>query len=114
MDLLDARQARLGRNQVLFRSVNEQVETLSGTRTTASPVSFLCECANLDCGSLIDLSLAEYEAIRQNSTQFFVLSDHVFPEVETVTDDRGTYVIVEKFGEGGRVAATSDARRSPA
>jgi hypothetical protein len=111
MDSLDARRARLGRNQVLFRSVNEQVETLSGTQSTASPVSFLCECANLDCGSLIDLSLAEYEAIRQSSTQFFVLPDDVFPEVEAVVADRGSYVIVEKFGEGGRVAATGDARR---
>jgi hypothetical protein len=110
--LLEARQARFGKNQSLFRAVNEQVESLIGVRPAGSPVSFFCECANPDCGSQIDLSLADYEAIRQYSTQFFVLSDHVYPDVETVVDERGSFVIVDKFGAGGRVATESDARRS--
>ena len=108
-DLLEARQAKLGKNQALFRAVNDPVESLSGNRASASPLSFLCECANLDCGSTIDIAPAEYEEIRQNSTHFFVLPDHIFPEVETVADDRGSYLIVEKFGAGGRVAAASEA-----
>ena len=109
-ELLEARQARFGHNQSLFRAVNERVETLAGNGAAQGSVPFLCECANPDCDSQLDLSLAEYEAIRQNSTQFFVLPDHVFPDVETVVDDRDSYVIVDKFGEGGRVAAATDER----
>ena len=107
---LDERQTRLAKNQALFRSVNERVEKISDQQTTHGPINFICECANPDCGATIELSHGEYEAIRRNPTHFFVLSDHVYPEVENVVDDRGRYVVVEKFGAGGRVAeATSSA-----
>jgi hypothetical protein len=109
--LLTARQARFGNNQSLFRSVNEEMETLSAAGTTVGAVGFFCECANPDCSDRIDLSLGDYEAIRQSPTQFFVLPKHVFLEVEAVVDDRSSYVIVDKFGEGGRVAVATDDRQ---
>jgi hypothetical protein len=110
-DQLAARQARLGANQSLFRAVNEQVERLSG-EPAAAEITFVCECASPECSETIPLHLEAYEAVRANSTHFFVLSDHVFPEVEDVIDDRGDYVIVEKHGVGGRVAETADTRAS--
>jgi len=110
-DLLEAREARFGENQSLFRAVNERVESISDNGANRSPVSFLCECANTDCDNQIDLSLDEYEAIRHDSTHFFVLHDHVFPDVEAVVEERASYVIVEKFGQDGRVAAATDERR---
>ena len=104
-DSLEARQVRLAKNQALFRAVNEQVEAISVKQTTAGPIDFVCECASPDCGGTIELEHGEYEAIRRNPTHFFVLPDHVFPEVENVIGDRGRYVVVEKFGAGGRTAA---------
>lgn len=109
---LDARQAQLAKNQALFRAVNEEVENIAENQTVAGPVSFICECAMPDCGSPVELALGEYEAIRSNSTHFFVLPDHIFPEVEKVVDDRGRYVVVEKFGTGGRLVAAVDDRRT--
>jgi hypothetical protein len=111
-DSLEARQVRLGKNQALFRTVNEQVEKIATEQTTADPIGFICECATPNCGSHIELAHGEYEAIRRNPTHFFVLPDHVFPEVEKIVDDRGRYVIVEKFGAGGRLAAAVDVRGS--
>ena len=110
--LLEARQARLGNNQAPFRAANEEMETLSRDGLTGSPVGFVCECANPECGSQPPVALDEYEVIRQNSTRFFVLPDHVFGDVETVVDDRGRYVIVERFGAGAQVAAATDGRGS--
>jgi hypothetical protein len=108
-DSREARQVRLGKNQALFRSVNERVDRISEDQATHGPVNFICECALPECGSSIELTHGEYEAIREDPTRFFVLPGHVFPEVEDVVEDRGRYVIVEKFGAGGRVAhATSD------
>ena len=107
--LLEARQARFGTNQALFRAVNEEVEKLSHEKPV-DPASFVCECANPDCGVQIQLTLGDYEAIRQNPTRFFVLPQHVFPEVEDVVEDRREYVIVEKFGAGGSVAVATDIR----
>jgi len=109
-DQLAVRQARLGTNQSLFRAVNEEVERLSIDEGAASPTRFVCECANPDCSGEIPLEVGEYEAIRENPTRFFVLPDHVFPEVEDVVGDRSDYVIVEKHGAGALVAEAADNR----
>jgi hypothetical protein len=109
---LEARQIRLAKNQALFRAVNEEVENIAENQADRGPISFVCECAKPDCGTPVDLALGEYEAIRSNSTHFFVLPDHVFPEVENIIDDRGRYVVVEKFGPGGRLVAAVDDRTS--
>jgi hypothetical protein len=108
-DSLETRQIRLGKNQALFRAVNGQIEQIAEGNATVSPINFLCECASPDCGAYIELAQGEYEAIRQDPTHFFVLPDHVFPEVETILDDRGRYVVVEKFGAGARVVEAIDA-----
>ena len=109
-DSSEVRQVRLAQNQSLFRAVNERVETVAGQFAATAPLSFICECAYTDCGRHIELTREEYEAIRANATHFFVLPDHVFPEVEAVLEDRGAYVVVEKLGIGGRVAAAGDLR----
>jgi hypothetical protein len=105
-DPLEARQVRLGKNQALFRAVNEQIEHIAEEQTTAGPLSFLCECANPRCGAYIELAHGEYEAIRQNPTRFFVRTDHVFPEVETIVD----YVTIAL--PGGDVTIAWDTRQA--
>ena len=106
------RQVRLAQNQTLFRSVNERVDKVVQRFATDGPIGFVCECADRECGRLIDLPHEEYEAIRQNPTHFLVLRDHVYSEVEIVVDDRDRYVVVEMFGAGSRVAAASNPRRN--
>ena len=108
-DPLEARQVRLAKNQALFRAVNDQIDYMAQERSMVLPLNFLCECADSDCDHHIELTQGEYEAVRQSPTHFFVLPDHVFPEVETIADDRGRYVVVEKFGAGGRVVAAIQA-----
>ena len=103
-DQLDARQARLGKNQALFRAVNGEIENIAQNHSADLPLDFLCECANPACDAYIELTRGEYEAVRENPTHFFVLPGHVFPEVESIAAYRGGYVVVEKFGAGGRVA----------
>ena len=109
-DSSDFRHVRLAQNQALFRSVNERVEKVVQHFSADAPVGFLCECPLQDCTSHIELARDEYEGIRLNATHFFVLPDHVFPEVEIVVEDRARYVIVEKIGVAGRVAAAADPR----
>jgi hypothetical protein len=109
----DVREVRLARNQSLFRSVNERVEKVAQQYTALAPLGFICECAITDCGSHLELTRDEYDEIRKHPTRFFVLPDHVFPEVEVVVEDREQYVIVEKIGRAGRVAAAADVRQAP-
>ena len=62
-----------------------------------------------NCDAYIEVTQGEYEAVRRDPTRFFVLPDHVYAEVETIVADRGRYVLVEKFGAGGRVVVAIDA-----
>ena len=86
---------------------------MAKAQSTVLPLDLLCECADPNCDAYIELTQGEYEAVRRNPTRFFVLPDHVFPEVETIVDDRGRYVVVEKFGAGARVVEAIDAEAGP-
>lgn len=100
------RERRLAENENLFRRVNEQVEELAAGGSAA----FLCECADAGCTERVELTIAAYEDIRAAPARFVVRAGHERPDVETVLDQGNGYVIVEKRGEAGDVAAEDDPR----
>ena len=69
-----------------------------------------CECARLGCNRLIELSVHEYEEIRANPRRFVLIPGHEFPDIETVVESRGGYIIVEKRDLAGEVAEAHDPR----
>jgi len=58
------------------------------------------------------MTVEEYERVRRVPTHFLVLpgESHVFPDIERVVEDHDGYVVVEKFGDAGRMAAKLDPR----
>ena len=108
-----AREARAARNQSLFREINERIEDLSAGFDLRAPVEeWICECANDACTERIQMSAAEYEAVRNDGARFFVApsAEHVWPDVEEVTARNERYWIVEKIGPAGRLANQADPR----
>jgi hypothetical protein len=95
------------RNQALWREVNERIKNVA---ETAGDVEFLCECADLDCVQTLNLSMAEYERIRSSSVRFPVAPGHVYPELENVVEENDRFVVVQKKGKAGEVAAELDPR----
>ena len=61
MDTARSMPKRGAHNQALIREVNERIEAIAAH---AAPPEFLCECADERCIETIELSIAEYEAIR--------------------------------------------------
>lgn len=102
-------QRRIAKNESIFREVNEAIESghWPGER---SKIAFRCECAELGCSRLIELSQAEYEAVRAHPRWFIVAHDHERPEAEVVVEDHEDYFVVEKRNEAGRVAEAADPR----
>jgi len=83
------REIRAAQNQTLFREINERVKDLNEGFSFVSPVGeWVCECANDTCTELIEMTAAEYEAIRSDGARFFVATgdEHVWPDVEKVTE----------------------------
>ena len=100
----------MGRNEVLFREVNERIEEIQTGEGVARRFDFLCECADRDCIERLSLSLAEYEDIRSESTHFVVLPGHEAPHVELVIQRGDGFSVVRKQDEAAEFAVRHDPR----
>lgn len=111
---MTAREARLAKNEALFRGVNEKVKDVKEDLPEVGPdtmVEFICECGSDDCVEQVPLTLAEYERIRAVSTHFLLKPGHEILDVESVVDREGRYIVVEKDEEEARIARATDPRR---
>lgn len=106
----EAREARLAQNEVVFRTVNEAIEQKAIELGGTDDYEFICECSAAACFDRIALTLREYEQVRREGTRFFVTPGHENVAVELVVEKRPNYVVVEKDGTAGIVAADADPR----
>ena len=83
-------------NEATFRRINEGMEA---RQDAGGLLSFVCECGRLGCNRLIQMTRAEYEALRRNPRRFAVVDGHDMPEVEDVVERTDRYVVVQKRGE---------------
>jgi hypothetical protein len=107
-DVLRHRVERAATNQNLFREINERVKELNLGFSFVVPVGeWICECANDSCTDRIEMSAEEYEAIRRDGARFFVApsDEHVWSDVEQITQRNDRYWIVEKTTDQARVLA---------
>ena len=104
-------QRRIGRNEALFREVNEAIARGQWPGEEDQPVGFVCECASLSCNQIVELSMRAYQAVRADARRFVIAVGHDVPEVERVVESRASYEVVEKGDEAGRVAALEDSGR---
>jgi PAS domain S-box-containing protein len=97
-------------NQAFFRAVNEKVLELS--TPAGEPLSFLCECGVIACAVRLELTAAEYEAVRAHPARFLVSLGHEQPdENERVVETHAGFLVVEKQGpDAAAIAVASDPR----
>jgi hypothetical protein len=104
-----AREERIAQNEILFRQVNDRIEELE-RGWELREVDFVCECGDASCTAPATITLAAYEAIRQNPRRFIVLPGHEIPDVEKVVERRDRYLVVEKHQERHEQIAAADPR----
>jgi hypothetical protein len=108
---VERRTERIGRNEALFRDVNERVVELAATAPDPNLIGVLCECGEKDCVSEVRMSLAEYERLRQDPTRFVVIHGHEKPSVEGVVESTESYHVIKKDpGTPREVARETDPR----
>ena len=96
-------------NEATFRRINEGMEA---GQDQSGLLTFMCECGRLGCNRLIQLTRAEYEALRGDSRRFAVLEGHELPEVEHVVERTERYLVVEKAGKPeAEIVEHTDPRR---
>lgn len=104
----------MGRNEALFREVNERIRDVSGSLESfsgGSAVEFVCECSRTECHTSIELDLGEYERVRRHSARFLVAVGHLWsPEAERLVVENAGYWVVEKVGDAAGIAGEADPR----
>jgi len=91
------RAARAARNELLFRSVNEQILQMTERfRAQLSDIDIVCECAVTSCVGTIRIKADTFTQIRREEGTFFVIPGHEDTDVEDVVDRRNGYVVVRK------------------
>ena len=83
-------------NEATFRKVNEGMEA---GQEPEGMLAFLCECGRLGCNKIIELTRAEYEAVRANPRRFAIVDGHEIDEVEDVVERTERFIVVQKRGE---------------
>jgi hypothetical protein len=114
-----SRETRAAENEDLFRRLNERLHVLASVAASAiesseAPERFLCECAQVRCSQVIELTPEEYRRVRETNRRFLVVPDvsHTSPDLEIVVERHERYWVVEKLGEAGEEADSLADRNS--
>ena len=110
---MDERARRIGENEALFRTVNEQIESLNRGRLALGlrEMDIVCECGDLHCAERIGVSAADYERIRSDPVLFLVRPGHELPDVEDLVATTPEYDVVRKHdGSPARLARATNPR----
>ena len=87
---------RTTRNEELFREINARIAELEDRLVLeGEPLPLVCECANTECVTVIDVEPAVFTTLRQHPLRFLVASGHEGQDEAVIVRDSG-YLIVEK------------------
>jgi hypothetical protein len=101
---VDANAERVARNEAVFREANDRIEGSARDNDFTGLVPFICECAEVDCTEIIQLSLAQYEEVRSHPRRFAVAPGHEDDEPSSrLVSEHERFAIVEKTGEAGEL-----------
>jgi hypothetical protein len=104
------REARAAQNELVFRTVNEQiVEMTDRFREQLAEIDIVCECADTSCVGTIRISGDVFAKIERADGRFLVLPGHEDESVEQVVERGANYFVVMKpiVAEAGNSAVPS-------
>ena len=100
----DPRVERIKANNERFRQANESIsDRAEALGADMAQLPFLCECPVEGCVEILQLTHAQYTAVRENPNWYITAVGHEEaekPVAEVVSRNDG-YVVVEKDSDGG-------------
>jgi hypothetical protein len=105
--------ARAARNDAVFQEANERIDQFARAvyGDGDEPLPFLCECGDITCTEIVEITRSEYQALRQVPVRFATVPGHEGGEEwARVVVENDRYAIVEKLGAAAEVAAELDPR----
>jgi hypothetical protein len=107
---VDPRLERIAKNEEVFRAANRELEQAEKDLGPAADgmLEVLCECGREGCNGVLKLTMSDYNAVHSQEDRFVVLPGHQSDEIERVVEDRGDYVVVDKFGEAEEIVENDE------
>jgi hypothetical protein len=97
-------------NETLRRQVNEGIE--EGRRERSGLVPFVCECGELGCNVVVEMTLREYESVRAGGGRCFLVSPGHGTSFDVLEREEGRFDVVSKpVGPLGDYAEATDPRQ---
>ena len=108
MTSVGASDEQVALNETTFREVNEGIE--AGRREREGRVPFVCECGEVGCNAIVEVTLREYEDVRAESRRFLVSPGHGASFDERVHENDRYAVVRKPEGPLGDIADRTDPR----
>jgi hypothetical protein len=94
---MPTRNERREENQRQFQRLNQRLhDVVESQAPDATPVPFLCECADEHCMGRVEVSPDQWQAVAERPNYFLIMAGHPRTEGEEIMDTLGPYEIVEK------------------
>ena len=106
---MSERTERIGRNEGLFREVNERIDQLQAGQDEPNTFEIVCECGRASCTERFPITHEEYRALREDVHLFAVVPGHERPDLERTIARWEHYLVVEKTDPDAAEAAEETA-----
>jgi hypothetical protein len=107
---VNGREERLALNEAANRAINE-VREPANPPTADSAFKVVCECTEPDCNRTFEVTVAEYESVRNDPRRFMVVPEHVLVDIEDVVERFEDFVVVlKRDGPVADIAIQEDPR----
>ena len=104
------REERLALNEAASRAINE-MRAPADPPTAGTAFKVVCECAQPDCDRTFEVTVAEYESVRNDPRRFMVVPEHVLLDIEDVEERfEGFVVVLKREGPVADIAVQEDPR----
>ena len=109
---MDERSRKVGKNEAVFRAVNEEIEklTLGIAEISDRTLHLVCECGDLLCTKQLVVPVTRYEQVRADPSSFLIIPGHEKPSVEDVVEETPRYSVVRKHSDAAKIALETDPR----
>ncbi len=101
---------RVALNEVAGRRANELITPGPEAGWDLGLVERNCECGHAGCDAQLQLTVAEYEDLRQDGRRFAIVDEHVIHAAEHIVERRPRYTLVEKIADAATIALAHDPR----
>lgn len=93
---MTSREERTAKNEAASREINEKIEEAYQGDPPANRIDIVCECARMTCDAAIDITLDEYQQVREDARHFVIFPGHFVGDIEWIVFENDRFAVVAK------------------